>query len=450
MKKRIISLCMSIVVTLFMVCVVFASTSTDLKNESSQINSETEQFLYGDWKVKSILGSQMNTKNHVEYHEGDKILGKVVEIAPNLFSTSDFAPEYENCVVNISNVQYKVKDSLTGNEFTSKYKVSEEIIKIKDDDQIKVIQVVSEDKNDTNIQQMLIVVNTERLLICLNNEYFELGKNFWSENDMNVAIYDPYVSDDGFYHVEYLNNEAEMVSEEDSIRLLMINGGVVPYPDIKVINNRMLVPLKVFSEQMGAKVDWDEENKTIDITEDKTKIRLTINNHKASINNNIKTIDATPVILDGKIYVPVRFVAEALSADVQYISEFSKYEDWKKKTVNSVSVVTIEKPNKKAKVYSIEEGLMKVKETSVEEYNALLIFLKEGNRTFDDICKDYAAQDIVYTNQTVGRYYVYRLEAFPDFNIYFNKYTGEIYSECSGLPFLSISKAFINISWMYQ
>jgi len=70
----------------------------------------------------------------------------------------------------------------------------------------------------------------------------------------------------------------------------------------------------------------------------------------------------------------LRFLAEALSADVQYIPEFSKYEDWKKKT-------------------------------SVQDYNDLLIFLKEGNRTFDDICKDYAAKDIVYTNQTVGRYY---------------------------------------------
>lgn len=185
MKKRIISLYMSIVVALFMVDVVFASTSTDSKNESSQINSETEQFLYGDWKVKS----QMNIKGYSEYHEGDSILGKVVEIAPNLFSTSDFAPEYENCVVNINNVQYKLKDSLTGNEFISKYKVPGEIIKIKDEDQIKVIQVVSEEKNDTSIQLMLIDVNNKRLFICLNNEYFELGKNFWSENDMNVAVY---------------------------------------------------------------------------------------------------------------------------------------------------------------------------------------------------------------------------------------------------------------------
>ena len=451
--KRIISLGISIVVMLLMMNVVFADTSADLKNESSEINRETEQFIYGDWKVKSFFGSQTNTKDHIKDFEGGKIFGKVVDIASNVFSTSDFAPEYENYAVDIRDVQYDVKESLTGNEFSSKYKVPEETTKIKADDKITVIQVLpvdQEDTNDTKFQPVLIVVNTERLLICLNNEYFELGRNIWSENDMSVAIYDPDVYDDGCYHVAYLNNDAELVSEEDPIRLLMINGGFVPYPDIRLINSHMVVPLKVFSEQLGAKVEMDEENQTIDISEDKTKIRLTINKNKASINSHIKTIDAAPIILDGKVYVPLRFVAEALSANVEYISEFSKYENWKKKTEKNISLVAIEKPNKEERVYSIEEGLMKVKETSVEEYNGLLMMFKEGNRTFDDFCKDYAAQDIVYTNQNVGRYYVYRLEAFPDFNIYFNKYTGEIYSECSGLPILLISEEFINISWMYQ
>ncbi len=43
MKRRIISLCMSIVITLFMVSAVFAST--DLKNESSQINKRNYFYM---------------------------------------------------------------------------------------------------------------------------------------------------------------------------------------------------------------------------------------------------------------------------------------------------------------------------------------------------------------------------------------------------------------------
>ena len=456
MKKGVIILCMVMVVVFSMADAAFADTAvTEATTGNMQICSETEQFLYGDWKVKTFLGYQMITKDDIEYLGGEKILGKIVTIAPNLFSTRDFAPGYEKYAVNIRVGQYNVIDSLTGEEFTSNYKISEDVTKIKGGDKVQVIQAVPEDKNDTSVGPMLVDVNNERLLICLNCNYFELGKNFWSENDMDVAIYDPRVYDDGAYHVVYHNNEAELVPEDDLIRLLMINGGVVPYPDIKVVNNRTLVPLRVVSELLGADVDWDQKRKTIAITDEGTRISLTINSAEGSINDHIKTLDVPPTMLEGKTYVPVRFIAEALSADVGYVSSIGggslqKIEDGVRKTESAVSVVTIEKPDRKAKVYSIDEGLMQVKEASAEEYKDLLDFLKECNRTFESGAEDYDSQDIVYTNQIYGRYYVYSLAAFSQRNIFFNKYTGEIYSECDALPFLCINKGFINIGWSYQ
>lgn len=280
-------------------------------------------------------------------------------------------------------------------------------------------------------------------------------QNSWSENDMSVAIYDSHVYDDGAYHVEYNNSEAELVPEGGRIRLLMINGGFVPYPDIKVVNNRTLVPLRVVSELLGADVDWDQTSKTINITDTGTKISLTIGSVDASINDHIKTLDVPPSMLEGKTYVPLRFIAEALSADVGYVPSISggstqKIDNGVKEADCAVSVITIEKPDRNAKVYSIDEGLVKVKEASAGEYKDLLDFLKESNRTFDSVDKDYDSQDIAYTNQLCGRYYVYSLAAFPQRNIFFNKYTGEIYCECDGLPFLFISKGFINIGWSYQ
>jgi len=450
MKKRMISLFVFMVVVLLMTNLAFADTAVSDVVENKKISTETRTFLYGDWKIQSFLGTQKITKDESSHYDWEKVLGKVVIITQNIFSIEDFGFDYESYAVNILIDQYDVIDRFTGKEFRSKYDVSKDVTMIQDVDQVQVIQIMPKNKTNSNFDPVLIDVNNERLLLCMNGNYFELGKNIWSQNDMSVAIYDPNVNEDGFFHVKYLNNEAERVPEEDSVRLLMVNGGFVPYPDIKVVNNRMLVPLEFFSEQQWAKVDWDEEKQTIEITKDETKISLIINNHKATINNKTKTIEAAPVISDGKVYVPVRFVAEALSADVGYISQFSKYEDRKKKTVSNVSVITIEKPDENAIAYSVEEGLAKVKEASVEEYNVVLNILKEYNCTFDDVCPDYDAQDITYANQTVGRYYVYKLAAFSEFDIYFNKYTGEIYSQCDALPFLFIVKDFINISWMYQ
>ncbi|MEA4988133.1 MAG: copper amine oxidase N-terminal domain-containing protein [Anaerovorax sp.] len=455
MKKGIIILCMLMVVALSMTELAFANTAvSDVNVDTKKISSEMEQFLYGDWKIQTFLGYQPLTKDVTSYSGGEILLGKVVSIFPNIFSTEDFAQEYEMYAVDIWTRQYNLIDNLTGKEFTTKYRISENKTKIKDTDQVQLIQPVPEDENSISIQPVLVAINNERLLLCLNGNYFELGKNIWSKNDMVVAIYEPSFSKDGNYHVVYHNNEAELISESDQIQFLMVNGGFVPYPDIKVVNGRTLVPLRTVSELLDAQVDWNEKNKTIAITGVDIKIHLTINSTKADINDVVKTLDAPPFISDGKTYVPVRFIAEALSADVGYVSNLNadsalEASDGTGKAERNICVITIEKPDKNISVYSIDEGLAKVKEASVEEYK-LLLEMNKNIPVFTSYQKDYDANDIVYTNQTCGRYYIYRLAAFPGFNIFFNKYTGEIYSECASLPFFDIDKGFINISWIYQ
>ena len=70
---------------------------------------------------------------------------------------------------------------------------------------------------------------------------------------------------------------------------------------------------------------------------------------------------------------------------------------------------------------------------SAQAYQVLLDYFKLYNRTFDNAhYKDYNSQDITYTGQIYGRYYVYQLNAFPQFDIYFNQYTGDIYSKKQG------------------
>jgi len=239
----------------------------------------------------------------------------------------------------------------------------------------------------------------------------------------------------------------------------MINGGFVPYPNIKIINDRALTPVKNILEPFGAKIEQDGENQTILITKGDTEISFKIGSIQADVNGDLKELDAALSVINGEVYVPVRFVAEALGADVEYIAGLSNggvilnrgRTGGDVSSSSDVSVISIEMPEQAHNVYSPEEGLVKVKESSAAEYQVLLDYYKLGNRTFDDnFNKDYDSQDIMFTGLVYGRYYVYRLCAFPDYNIFFNKYTGEIFSERAGLPFLNISKGFINISWMYQ
>ncbi|MDX9870971.1 MAG: molybdate ABC transporter substrate-binding protein [Clostridia bacterium] len=73
--------------------------------------------------------------------------------------------------------------------------------------------------------------------------------------------------------------------------------------------NRLQVPIRVVSEKLGAKVDWDQNTQTATINGN-LKIKL----GSAEIQTPLGAIamDTSAVLKDGRIYVPIRFIANAL------------------------------------------------------------------------------------------------------------------------------------------
>lgn len=84
----------------------------------------------------------------------------------------------------------------------------------------------------------------------------------------------------------------------------------------RIVNDRTLVPVRAIFEAMGAKVDWDENTRTVIGTRGNDKILLQIQNTKASLNGRNITLESPPIIIDSRTFVPVRFIAESLGADV--------------------------------------------------------------------------------------------------------------------------------------
>ena len=98
-----------------------------------------------------------------------------------------------------------------------------------------------------------------------------------------------------------------------------------------VMNNRTYVPLRRVLEKMNAKVAWDGTTGTITIDSSDNIIRLimTINNPEIEVytftsvlhaDKSIVTSDAAPVIMNNRTMIPIRVVAEALGATVQFSS----------------------------------------------------------------------------------------------------------------------------------
>ena len=92
-------------------------------------------------------------------------------------------------------------------------------------------------------------------------------------------------------------------------------------------NDRTMVPLRVVSENMGFKVDWEEKGQIIYV-ENKAlgrKLIFIIGENVATLNDKPKFIDenksVTPVLKDNRTYIPLRFVAENMGYNVDYKQE---------------------------------------------------------------------------------------------------------------------------------
>ena len=85
-----------------------------------------------------------------------------------------------------------------------------------------------------------------------------------------------------------------------------------------IINGRTMVPMRVIFEALGAEVAWNAETSTVTATTDTLTVQTTIGNSTISVNGANSTMDVAPVLIDGRTLVPVRFVSEALGAEVEW------------------------------------------------------------------------------------------------------------------------------------
>ena len=76
-----------------------------------------------------------------------------------------------------------------------------------------------------------------------------------------------------------------------------------------IVNSRTMVPVRIISELLGGTVGWNPANRMITIVIDQKILTMIVD-------QTIIGFDAAPVILEGRTYVPIRFIAEAIGADV--------------------------------------------------------------------------------------------------------------------------------------
>ena len=82
--------------------------------------------------------------------------------------------------------------------------------------------------------------------------------------------------------------------------------------------DRTLVPMRFLFEQMGADVEWDGETKTAIVKKQNEIITFSIDNTAATVNGIQKTMDVPARLINDKTLVPLRFLSEELSFNVEW------------------------------------------------------------------------------------------------------------------------------------
>lgn len=86
----------------------------------------------------------------------------------------------------------------------------------------------------------------------------------------------------------------------------------------QMINSRTMVPLRAIFEALGAEVFWDGDTRTVTATKDEVIVVATIGNTTMYVDDEVKTMDIAPMIIENRTLVPVRFVAEAFGCEVEW------------------------------------------------------------------------------------------------------------------------------------
>lgn len=90
-----------------------------------------------------------------------------------------------------------------------------------------------------------------------------------------------------------------------------------------VMNGSTLVPLRPIFEKLGAVIQWNNETRTVTATKNNKTIKLTIGSTTAYVNGVKNTLSTEAQIINDGTMVPIRFVSEALGAEVKW-DEISK------------------------------------------------------------------------------------------------------------------------------
>ncbi|MEL7658907.1 MAG: copper amine oxidase N-terminal domain-containing protein [Bacillota bacterium] len=108
---------------------------------------------------------------------------------------------------------------------------------------------------------------------------------------------------------------------DDNITVIVNGKQVKTETPAVMVSGTTMLPFRSIFNALGVgndSIKWTPGSKSIEVRSGDKYIFLAIGNSAALLNDSLITLNVAPYISNGSTLVPVRFVSEALGADVQW------------------------------------------------------------------------------------------------------------------------------------
>lgn len=133
-----------------------------------------------------------------------------------------------------------------------------------------------------------------------------------------VSIYPYEKGKEAEFYIQYGESGKESIGKD--FVGLFINGSMIRNANVVTEKNRTLLPVRIVAERLGAQLKWDSKARKVTIADGGQTIELFMGSTHARVNGEYIDLGTAPKMLHDRIYVPLRFVAEALRAKVDYFN----------------------------------------------------------------------------------------------------------------------------------
>ncbi|WP_060530939.1 copper amine oxidase N-terminal domain-containing protein [Paenibacillus bovis] len=257
--------------------------------EDTQADTEKEKE-----KEKKEKQNNGNGNGKANSHSKDKAEDSTDSVTEDVYDSGKGKQGYKGLLHAINNVKDKPAGQVLANLLLTKYET----------------QLTPE------MQAQLEQIQNSKEALEKATDLLEESGNVDGAAALQEQVIQSDVTDLDSY--KRLDELSDHTAADPDVLNLFVNG--TSYTDAAPVvqNGTTLVPFRVVSEALNAKVTWSAKDQSVTVVKDGQTVKLYVNKKNAVVNGKSVSLQAAPIMKNGSTRVPVRVISEALGATVKW------------------------------------------------------------------------------------------------------------------------------------